>query len=460
MKHVQCGKQSGALVRWSLLTALLSGCVSLAADWPPTLDGSNPVTRSQDGLAIERYTHGPRDVWGYPVGKTNEWACPPAKESGVPGQNHSSFYLVAPKNPRPGAPLCVVLHSANRTAYDYVAFQHLSRTTVATTVPDDFYALYLSSLNGEWWGAKERRAHPQVLAPAEKRVLDTIEWVVTQHDIDRNRIYLCGVSMGGCGTLAIGMAHGDVFAAARATVPAGTEYAAACMGGFPAAPAAGASPAEHDAWTKRISSMNLPDPPIVVDFSAQNDNWSKTQPALLEAAQAGRLPLVLGWGPFNHPTFTSPIAKYPPCAVALAFPWLEVRKNEAYPVFTHASSDQHSPWLGGPAQFDEAGQMNAYFRWKNQSDTPAGCTLQLWLAQPAISNAPPAMPSASTADVTLRRLQHFKALPGATYAWQLMRSGAQVGSGKITPDAANLLTIPQLTVTTTPAELSVTAEKP
>ena len=442
-----------------LLPVLLAGGAGFAAEWPPELDRSNTVTRSQDGLAIERYTHGPREAWGYPVGNTKEWACPPVKESGVPGQNHSSFYLVAPKQPRPGAPLCVVLHSANRTAYDYVAFQHLSRTTVATAVPDDFYALYLSSLNSEWWGAKSRRANPKVLAPAEKRVLDTIEWVVTQHAIDRNRIYLCGVSMGGCGTLALGMAHGDVFAAVRATVPAGTEYVAACLGGFPPAPTAGASAAERDAWTKCISSVELPDPPIVVDFSAQNDNWSKTQPALLQAAQAGRFPLVLGWGPFGHPTFTSPISKFPLCAVALAFPWLEIRKNEAYPVFTHATSDQHPPWLGASTNFDVSGQLNAYFRWKNRVDTPTSFVMQLWLAHPAVSNAPAAMPTTSTADITLRRLQNFKIQPGAAYAWEWKRDGKPVGSGRSIPDAANLLTIPQMTVTTEPAELSVTAEQ-
>ena len=178
-----------AFLSWaSLLAALSAGAAGLAADWPPTLDPGNTVTRSLDGLVIERHTHGPRAVWGYPAGNTNEWACPPAKETGVPGQNHSSCYLVAPRNPRPGAPLCVVLHSANRTAYDYVAMRHLNRTTVATAVPDDFYALCLSSLNGEWWGSKGRRANPKGPAPAEKRVLDTIEWVVAQRAIDRNRI--------------------------------------------------------------------------------------------------------------------------------------------------------------------------------------------------------------------------------------------------------------------------------
>ena len=282
--------------------------------------------------------------------------------------------------------------------------------------------------------------------------------MAARYAIDRDRIYLSGLSMGGCGTLAIGMPHGDVFAALRAQVPAGTEYVAKHMGGFPSAPAADASPSARAAWTKCISGIGLPDPPVVVDFSAQNDNWSKTQPALLQAAQAGRLPLVLGWGPFRHPTYTSPIAKFPLCDVALAYPWLEIRRNEAYPVFTNATSDQRSPWLGDPKSFDESGQINAYFRWKNMGDTPTRFTVRLWLAHPAVGNPPATMPEASTADITLRRLQHFTAKPGARYGWQFMRDGKLIGSGKIAADAANLLTIPRVTVTTVAADLSVTTE--
>jgi len=56
-------------------------------------------------------------------------------------------------------------------------------------------------------------------------------------------------------------------------------------------------------------------------------DWSKTQPALLLAARVGHLPLILGWGPFGHTAFGKYIVKYPPCDVALAFPWLEIRNR-------------------------------------------------------------------------------------------------------------------------------------
>lgn len=441
----------------------------ISVDWPPTLDARNTVTRSLDGRTIQRFVHGCPRQWGYPPGADGEWNYPPAQETGPKQQNRNSFYLVAPKNPRENAPLLVVLHSANRTAFDYLGFQCLNRPlegiadpdNAVTNGPDDVYALYLNSTNSEWWGASQLRRKPPgeitPPAPAELRVLDTIEWVVNQYKIDRNRIYLTGVSMGGCGALGIGMPHGDIFAAMRVTVPAGTGYASYRMGGFAPAPAGDAPQSERDAWIKRASGIGLPDPPVIVDFSSQMDVWATTQPALVQAAQAGRLPLVLSWGMFGHPTSKSLIDKYPFCEVTLQYPWLDIRKNQAYPVFTHASSDQRCPWLNAPAEYDESGQINALLRWKSIRDASDVFAMELWIAHPKLAkNAPPPMPEKATADVTPRRLQRFKIQSGQRYAWELRRDGQAVASGQASADAMSLLTIPNVALSTSPATLTLT----
>ena len=57
--------------------------------------------------------------------------------------------------------------------------------------------------------------------PVERRVIDCVKWVIQTYEIDPNRVYLSGNSMGGSGTLGIGLRHGDVFAAIKANVPAG-----------------------------------------------------------------------------------------------------------------------------------------------------------------------------------------------------------------------------------------------
>ena len=418
--------------------------------WPPSLDRSNTTVRSLDGRTIERYAHGCRDQWGCPA----------------PQQN--SFYVVSPKARRNNAPLYVVLHPSGPTAFETLAAQFLHRYSawcfkndpadIITHVPDDFYGLFLNSTPEEWWGWGAARGnsarYAHVLTPVEKRVLDSIEWLAAQYRIDRNRIYLCGASMGGCGTMGIGMPHGDIFAAISVWVPAGTEYVAYRMG-FPPPPAADASKAELDVWTKQISGVGLPDPPPLVALSATNDTWSQSQDVLLRAAHVGRLALIVGWGPFGHTQFRPVIAKYPQCNITLEFPWLDIRRNEAYPVFTNATSDQRVPWLNTPGDFDESGQINAYFRWKNQDDAPTGFTIKLWIAHPTVGNPPTNMPASSMADITLRRFQHFRIKADETYTWRLARNRKLVASGKVRPDAASLLTIREVMITTVAAELSV-----
>ena len=130
-----------------------------------------------------------------------------------------------------------------------------------------------------------------------------------------------------------------------------------------------------------------------------------------------------------------------------------------YPVFTRASCDQRSPWLDAPAEFDSEGQMNAFFRWKNEHDTPAEFAMQLWIAHPAVK-VPQSMPNTATADITMRRLQRFKIERGKSYAWQLSRDGHALASGRLSPDAANLLTIPKAALTTQPTELMIRIATP
>ena len=453
-----------------------------APSWPPALDTTSTITKTLDGRPIEHYEHGLLAAWGYPAPVGDEWAFHPAGEDGADKQNHNTFYLVPPKVVRDGAPMVVVLHSANRTAYNYVSYDHLGvkadgvqdPTTIFTHVPDDYWGLYLNSTNNEWWGrnaALDSDAHKHGQnAPSyvEKRVLGTIEWIVQQHHIDRNRIYLCGVSMGGCGTLGLGLPNGDIFAAIRATVPAGTNYASyrfSGVAGFGPIPALDAPSAELDAWKKRAAGVGMPDPPVICDFSSEEDGWANTQPPLVYAAEYGHLPLILTWGPYGHATFAERMMPYTICQVGLVFPWLEIRKNEAYPVFTHGSCNEVCPWINGPIDFHPAGNLNAYFRWKAVEDSPTSFKMQLWIANPTIpgptaaAGQPPGpridMPYKATTDVTLRRLQQFKVTPGANYAWTVSQDGKVVASGKVASDLANLLTIPKVPLTTGQAELSL-----
>ena len=308
---------------------------------------------------------------------------------------------------------------------------------------------------GGWWGWKQAEkdgaAKSLSETPVEQRVLATLEWVVQKYNVDRNRIYLCGISMGGCGSLGIGMHHGDIFAAINVHVPAGVGFAMLRMQ-FPDPVAPTAAADEKHEYLRKISAAGLPDAPPIVDFSSSNDSWSSDQHRLFQAAHDGRHALVLGWGPHGHEGFqavTDPL-KYPESwRATLEYPWLSIRKNEAYPVFTDASTDQ--PWKSAP---DICGQINGFTRWKNIKDTPGEFGIQLRLVDSTDLTAQAFIPEQVVANVTLRRMQQFKVLENSEYAWNYKSDNVSL-AGTLKPDAANLLTFPRLPITHLPALLSL-----
>jgi len=208
--------------------------------------------------------------------------------------------------------------------------------------------------------------------------------------------------------LGFGLPHGDLFAAIFVDVPGGTDFAAFRFGLPPLA--AGDPKAERDTW--RISGFGLPDPPVVVDFFAVNDKWSENSATTHTGVNSRTAPIGCGLGPFGHTSFGAYISKYGEDDVALAF---RGGRSARMPP-TRCSQTRHRingrhPSLSS-VDFDESGQINAYFRWKNEHDTTSRFAMKLWIAHPVVANPPPAMPDTSTTDVTLRRLQSFKVQPG------------------------------------------------
>jgi hypothetical protein len=380
------------------------------------------------------------------------------KEWGPDETGQQYFWVIQPKSqPKAGQsaarPLVVYLHSAG--AGDEAASNEIPCCIrYVDAGGPEFLGLVPNSTtycaNG-WWGYMSIKGDPaayqQRLSTAERRVLATIEWVVQKYHIDRNRIYLCGISMGGSGTLGIGMCHGDIFAAALAGVPAGAGHVLHRMH-FPPPPGPHAAAAERAEYLRAVSGVGLPDAPPILDFSSPADTWSEGQGQLLRAAHDGRHPIVFAWGPWGHINHYDVAHR-----AAYEFPWLRIRKDEAYPVFTDASSDQHYCGLAPPHP-DAEGQINALFRWKNMEDTAARFSIELRLVGNFELTAPVKIPAESVVDVALRRLQHFKVRSGQRYAWTF-GAGPQAQSGVAEADAAGLLVFPRLVVRGQPACLTV-----
>jgi hypothetical protein len=208
------------------------------AAWPPEKQEDVVFT----GRQLETFKHGIKPEWGYAAPQTD------------------TFLVLHPKQEVPHPPLYVVLHSAGHDVHSCIACTKTVGNHDICRSPDDFYALYLDcrANKGDWWWGSEKYKGP-ALCPTEKRVMDTVRWVIQQYHIDANRVYLCGNSTGGSGTLGIGMRNGDVFAAIKANVPAHIDHVSDRMY-FPPR----SVPAD----------VVLPDPPIFVDYSAQNNGWS------------------------------------------------------------------------------------------------------------------------------------------------------------------------------------------
>jgi len=402
-----------------LLTLAVLTCSLGAADknWPPT-------QIEVQGRTTDVFRHGPREEWGYTK------------------YQDDSFVVVHPKVSRSNAPLYVVLHSAGHDVWAAVRCTAQVGNHDIYHPPENFYALYLDcrANKGDWWwggwnprvsGTKERNSGG-ALVPVEKRVIGTVKWVIEKYGIDPNRIYLCGNSMGGSGALGIGLRHGDLFAAVKANVPAGIEHASDRMYFPPASIPEG---------------VRLPDLPVVINYSAQNDHWSEGHERFVKAMNERQYPLYFYWGPFGHANNDQTILKVND--LVHSFDWLNVKRNEAYAVFSNASCNDPLPWPDKRSSTD-VGQINAFFRWKNVTDTESRLEMELRLLSSKDLSTAFSIPRQATTDVSLRRLQRFRVAPGQTVDWQFGTS-----RGQVTTDANGLISIPGLSLTPTPTSLII-----
>ncbi len=388
----------------------------------PAIDipGLKMVSESDmNGHKVLRYEHSSMEEWGYPVPQDD------------------CFYVVPPLKTMAKPPLCVVLHSAGGSGNE--ALPSICNPHDRGLYGDDTYCVLCldcaKNKNDWWWGMEEIERNPTLyralLCPTEKRVLSTVEWAIRTFDIDRNRVYLNGISMGGSGSLGIGVNHGDVFAAVSVVVPAGVKHI-----------------------EFRTKEQKIPDPPPLFDISSHVDGWSLGQENLLKAFEENQYPIAFAWGTFGHVADVH--AAHP---AVYEFPWLSIRKNETYPVFTHASTDQHYPGHKNETAPDQQGQINGYFRWKNIEDSEKRLVMELRLVKKEELKRPADIPGESVADITPRRLQQFVVRAGVEYSWFIKNGDQVLQSGHASADAKGLLTVPAARISVTPVRLEITSER-
>jgi predicted esterase len=410
------------MTEYSRVLAVLAVTAALACD-SGRAGGFAPQVVGQSGAfgrTWVQYEHGCDPAWGYASNQTDR------------------FWLSAPVKPVSAPPLCVVLHSAGGNGSE--TFQPISAPQHQRGAYGDgsFYVLSLDCAGTRkqdwWWGMEEIKRSPAryqgELTPVEARVLATIEWVADRFKIDRNRICLSGISMGGSGALGMGLNHGDVFAAVFVVVPAGIAHMKA-----------------------RLQQPLKSDPPVLVNVSSHLDPYAAGQEELMQVFASNRYPLVFAWEPFGHSA-----ARIGECSPSVCdYPWLTIRKNEAYPVFTHATTDNRYPGINNRTAADQRGQINGYFRWRNLEDSPERLAMELRLVRKEELRHPCDIPGEAIADVTFRRVRHFTAVGGQEYRWRVVEGGQTLQAGAAMSDAAGMIHVPGIRITAGPRVLQVTA---
>ena len=365
------------------------------------------------------------------------------------GDTHNMLVVHPKSAPAKPAPLFVVLHGHGANMVSCARWEALPLDPAGKCdichVPDGFYGLILEVRDIEdWWGVPkscvlpkekggERAAVPVEISETERRVLEQVEWAASNLDVDRNRIYLGGASMGGSGTLGIGLANGDVFAAVKACVSASPYHAIARLG-------------------LGGETAHVADPPPLVEYSAQDDKWSRDKNLLYEGMDDARYAIFAYWGPFGHSGRNSKVL--PKNDLVGSFNVFDVRLDEPYVAFSSASCNDPMPWPDGFMDKKHplglaSGQRNAYFRWGNTVDEPGAFEVDLRLVTAdEWKSARFAFPESACADVTPRRLGQFKIDPCMRIAWEY--GGTR---GETAADETGHVTIQQLEITAVPRRL-------
>jgi hypothetical protein len=266
--------------------------------------------------------------------------------------------------------------------------------------------------------------------------------------------------MGGQATYAIGLGHGEIFAAVNANVPATVWFAAARLGFVD----------ERGEDVRNDDLSRFADPPVCVEWSGIDDMWSRERDVIVRAMVRRQWPHIVLWGPFGHCGYVSEARKKND--LVERFDWLSVRKNEAYPVFTEATCDDRLPWpfkvwepekawfWGWAGDIESArmeiadgapvaGQINAFFRWRNLRDDADGFEMELRIASAEeIGSRQFSSPESAGARVAVRRIQDRALAEASEVEWTF---GDR--SGRVKRDANGTLSIPGLEITRAPKVL-------
>lgn len=362
-------------------------------------------------------------------------------------------YLVAVPEPLPKpASASLELHSwggSQQGGYGWwFNAQRGALLIAANQVPYDWWTGY----HEHWSDARGWRTG-SVRDYTQDRLLAFLDFAATRWSIDRHKVLIGGVSMGGTGSTSLALRRPERFAIAQSWVGVHQPHASP---GFResfeevwgrmdwSVPSADRGvPAFtwfDNAWYVRRNPAA--DCPLLCFANGKNDagiGWGQAV-EFWRALQEARQPHVFLWGQEEHRQrglFPGPALDQRTCS-------LDLRNDRSLPAFCRCDLDEN-PGNGAPTDGARTGQSNLYLYWDDRPDrsidAPGHWRMLLRL------NAAAPRPSCHV-DVTPRRCQQFRALPGESFDWTARdTTGAIRQSGQVHADRFGRVTVPRVAVT-------------
>lgn len=336
-----------------------------------------------------------------------------------------------------------------------------------------FGTTYLISSNQipyDWWtgyhefyysGPKSEQKWKQgVVRPySTTRMLSFLDWAAKKYDLDLNRVFTAGSSMGGSGAPMFAIRHCDRIAWSIGWVgvhdPGNTPQFTGSYEQVYGDKAWGikfedGSPA-FDYYKDAAYLRKYPDKDIgFITWSNGKDDGAIGWPQAVEfyqAMQETRRPHIFVWGLSGH----GQRATMPKDAGQRVMP-IDIRLGQSLPAFTNCSLDDDpgtAAKLESPKELtianekrkdpydgDPIGQVNLYLYWHTDDivDTPDSWEITVALT----ANAPK---DQCTVDITPRRLQSLKVLPNQTYKWNNTCREKAIQTGIAAADKYGLVTL-------------------
>jgi hypothetical protein len=293
----------------------------------------------------------------------------------------------------------------------------------------------------QWADHPEERAYPFT----ENRMLWIIGWAVKKYDVDPNRIYAGGGSMGAWGSSTFAFRHPEIFAAVYPDRPrtrqAGLPKIAPAPFWTRPAPAPkavmmddGRTPYLERQDMVRFAAEHHEDLPAFIWCCGRNDGFAsfKEQVDMVRALTASHHGFAFVWNDGGHgggPGLGRLNRYYGPEKFA---------RDRSYPAFGNSSlnDDLGSGELGADKKLKDGaleGGINLGFVWKDVVDEDGRWSVGL---------ANDLAKAEMTVDVTPRRCQRFRPKPGEKLRWTSSAGGA----GEVTADQWGLVTVEKVRI--------------